>query len=94
MDAVYRLLVEAQERVGDERKLVQFLKNHLEIKKVMGEAAGQLELIDQIGNRLFKLGETAEAREYYELGLKIRADVQQAEQAPAATKSGTTPQTA
>jgi tetratricopeptide (TPR) repeat protein len=94
MDAVYRLLVEAQERVGDERKLVQFLKNHLEIKKVMGEAAGQLELIDQIGNRLFKLGETAEAREYYELGLKIRADVQQAEQAPAATKTGTTPQTA
>jgi tetratricopeptide (TPR) repeat protein len=93
MDQVYRLLTEAQERVGDERKLVQFLKNHLEIKKVMGEAAGQLELIDQIGNRLFKLGETAEAREYYELGLKLRAEAQQAEAAQA-EKAGTTPQPA
>ena len=94
MDAVYRLVIEAQERVGDERKLVQFLKNHLEIKKVMGEVSGQLELIDQIGNRLFKLGETAEAREYYELGLKIRADAQQAELTRTAAKSGSTPQTA
>ncbi|MFI5400154.1 MAG: hypothetical protein ACHQZQ_03770 [SAR324 cluster bacterium] len=94
MDAVYRLLIEAQERVGDERKLVQFLKNHLEIKKVMGEAAGQVDLIDQIGNRLFKLGETAEAREYYEMGLKIRADLQQAEGTRTTAKSGTTPQPA
>ncbi|MFI5400350.1 MAG: hypothetical protein ACHQZQ_04790 [SAR324 cluster bacterium] len=94
MDAVYRLLIEAQERVGDERKLVQFLKNHLEIKKVMGETAGQVDLIDQIGNRLFKLGETAEAREYYELGLKIRADLQQAEATRTSAKSGTTPQPA
>jgi len=94
MDAVYRLLIAAQERVGDERKLVQFLKNHLEIKKAMGEAAGQADLIDQIGNRLFKLGETAEARVYYEMGLKIRADLQQAEAARTIAKSGTTPQTA
>lgn len=94
MDQVYRLLIEAQEHVGDERKLVQFLKNHLEIKKVMGEVAGQLEIIDQIGNRLFKLGQTAEAREYYELGLKLRADLQQADTAPTAAKTGTTPQTA
>jgi tetratricopeptide (TPR) repeat protein len=91
MDHTYRLLIEAQERVGDERKLVQFLKNHLEIKKVMGETAGQLEIIDEIGNRLFKLGQTAEAREYYELGLKLRADLQAA--TPTA-KSGTTPQPA
>jgi len=94
MDHLYRLLIEAQERVGDERKLVQFLKNHLEIKKVMGETAGQLELIDQIGNRLFKLGQTAEAREYYELGLKLRAESQQPESAPTPAKTGTTPQTA
>ncbi len=94
MDQVYRLLIEAQEHVGDEPKLVQFLKNHLEIKKVMGEVAGQLEIIDQIGNRLFKLGETAEAREYYELGLKLRADLQKADSAPTAAKTGTTPQTA
>lgn len=94
MDLMYRLLIEAQERVGDERKLVQFLKNHLEIKKVMGESAGQLELIDQIGNRLFKLGQTAEAREYYELGLKLRAETKQAESAPTPAKTGTTPQTA
>jgi len=94
MDQVYRWLIEAQERVGDERKLVQFLKNHLEIKKAMGETSGQLELIDQIGNRLFKLGQTAEAREYYELGLKLRADLQQADAAPATPKTGTTPQTA
>jgi len=94
MDHVYRMLIEAQERVGDERKLVQFLKNHLDIKKAMGESTGQLELIDQIGNRLFKLGETAEAREYYELGLKLRAEARQSESAPTPAKTGTTPQTA
>jgi tetratricopeptide (TPR) repeat protein len=94
MDQVYRLIIETQERLGDERKLVQFLKNYLEIKKVMGEIPGQLELIDQIGNRLFKLGDVAEAREYYELGLKIRADQQQADLTRTTAKPGTTPQTA
>lgn len=92
MDRLYRMIEEAQEKVGDERKLVQFLKNHLEIKRVMGEAAGQVDLIDQIGNRLFKLGETAAAREYYEMGLKLRAELQQQQPAqPAAEpKTGTT----
>jgi hypothetical protein len=94
MDRLYRLLEEAQEKVGDERKLVQFLKNHLEIKKVMGEAAGQVDLIDQIGNRLFKLGETAAAREFYEMGLKLRAELQQQAQPASEAKSGTTTQTA
>jgi hypothetical protein len=93
MDRLYRMIEEAQEKVGDERKLVQFLKNHLEIKKVMGESAGQVDLIDQIGNRLFKLGETAAAREYYEMGLKLRAELQQAQPATD-TKTGTTTQTA
>ncbi|HEX7927801.1 MAG TPA: hypothetical protein VF678_09425 [bacterium] len=92
MDRLYRMIEEAQEKVGDERKLVQFLKNHLEIKRVMGEAAGQVDLIDQIGNRLFKLGETAAAREYYEMGLKLRAELQQQQPAQPATepKTGTT----
>jgi hypothetical protein len=89
MDRLYRLVEDAQEKVGDERKLVQFLKNHLEIKKVMGDTAGQLELIDQIGNRLFKLGETAEAREYYEMGLKLRAELKQTQPA-AEARPGTT----
>jgi len=94
MDHTYRLLIAAQERVGDERKLVQFLKNHLEIRKVMGEVSGQLEIIDEIGNRLFKLGQTAEAREFYELGLKLRAELKQADPATPTAKTGTTPQTA
>jgi tetratricopeptide (TPR) repeat protein len=93
MDQVYRVLIQAQERVGDETKLVQFLKNHLDIMKSMGEVSGQLEVIDEIGNRLFKLGQTAEAREYYELGLKLRAEAQ-AETPATAPKSSTTPQTA
>jgi hypothetical protein len=90
MDRLYLQIEAAQERVGDERRLVQFLKNHLEVKKVMGESSGQLDLIDRIGNRLFRLGDTTAAREYYELGLKLRADLQQ----EAAAKTGSTPQPA
>ena len=40
----------------------------------MGDLPGQLELIDQIGNRCYKLGLTEEARQYYEMGLKLREE--------------------
>jgi tetratricopeptide (TPR) repeat protein len=76
MDRLYRLIETAQEAAGDEKKLVQYLKNHLEIKKVMSDLPGQLDLIDQIGNRLYKLGETEEAKGFYETGLKLRAELE------------------
>lgn len=72
MDRAYTWIEEAQERVGDERRLLQYLKNHLEIRKVMNDLEGQLELIDQLGNRCFKLGLTEEAQTYYEMGLQLR----------------------
>ncbi len=72
MDRAYSWIEAAQERVGDEKRLLQYLKNHLEIRKAMDNVPGQLELIDQIGNRCFKLGLTDEARTYYEMGLKLR----------------------
>jgi tetratricopeptide (TPR) repeat protein len=76
MDRTYRQIATAQEATGDERKLVQFLKNHLEIKKVMSDQEGQLDLIDQIGNRLYRLGETEEAKAFYEQGLTLRAQLE------------------
>ncbi|HUJ74791.1 MAG TPA: hypothetical protein VL359_08025, partial [bacterium] len=78
MDRLYPHLAAAQEKVGDDRKLVQLLKNHLEIKRVLGETSGQPELIDQIGNRLFKLGDTEQAKEYYAMSLKLRGEQQEA----------------
>ena len=72
MDQAYIWIVEAQEQVGDERRLLQYLKNHLEIRKALGDQDGQLELIDQLGNRCYRLGLTEEARTYYEMGLRIR----------------------
>ena len=66
MDRLYEQIEAAQEKVGDEHKLLQYLKNHMEIRKVLGDREGQLELIDQIGNRCYKLGLTADAQHYYE----------------------------
>ena len=74
MDITYSWIEEAQERVGDEQRLLQYLKNHLKIRESMGDLPGQLELIDQIGNRCFQLGLTEEAKSYYEMGLKLRGE--------------------
>ncbi len=74
MDRVYGLIEEAQELAGDERKLIQYYRNHLEIRKVLEDVEGQLALIDRIGNRYYKLGDTQAAREFYEQGLKLRSD--------------------
>ena len=74
MDRAYGWIEMAQEKVGDEKKLIQYLKNHLEIRRSMGNVAGQLELIDQLGNRCYKLGLTEEAKVYYEMGLKLKGE--------------------
>ena len=76
MDRCYGWIEEAQEQVGDERRLLQYLKNHLEIRKVLGDVPGQLELIDQLGNRCYRLGLTEEAKLYYEMGLRVRAEAE------------------
>ena len=86
VDRLYGLIEAAQELAKDEAKLIQYLKNHLEIKKVLEDVDGQLELIDRIGNRYYKLGDTQSARQYYEQGLKLRA-----EQAPATDTAKTAP---
>jgi hypothetical protein len=74
MDRAYGWIEMAQEKVGDEKKLIQYLKNHLEIRRSMGNVAGQLELIDQLGNRCYQLGLTEEAKVYYEMGLKLKGE--------------------
>ena len=84
MDRIYVLIEKAQEQSGDEKKLIQTYKNHLEIKTVMEDVEGQLDLIDQIGNRYFKLGDTEAARKFYEQGLKLR-EAQQAASEQAGT---------
>ncbi|MCH8841671.1 MAG: hypothetical protein IID61_01730 [SAR324 cluster bacterium] len=76
MDRIYSLIEEVQESTGDERKLIRLYKNHLTIREALGNREGQLELIDKIGKRYFKLGDTAPAKEYYEMGLKLRAQLQ------------------
>jgi hypothetical protein len=81
MDRVYDLIEAAQEEAGDEQKLIQYYKNHLEIKKVLEDVDGQLGLIDRIGNRYYKLGDTQAAREFYEQGLKLRGDQEAAAEA-------------
>ena len=37
MDRCYGWIEDAQEQVGDERRLLQYLRNHLEIRKVLGD---------------------------------------------------------
>ncbi|MCZ6646672.1 MAG: hypothetical protein O7B79_10580 [SAR324 cluster bacterium] len=86
MDRIYGLIEEAQEHAGDEQKLIQYYKNHLEIKTVMEDVEGQLDLIDRIGNRYYKLGDTETARQFYEQGLKLRE-----EQQASADKAGSSP---
>lgn len=84
MDRIYVLIEKAQEQSADEQKLIQTYKNHLEIKTVLEDVEGQLTLIDQIGNRYFKLGDTEAARKFYEQGLKLR-EAQQAASEDAGT---------
>lgn len=86
MDRIYVLIESAQEQSGDEQKLIQYYKNHLEIKTVMDDVEGQLGLIDQIGNRYYKLGDTEAARKFYEQGLKLR-EAQEAASEEAGTAS-------
>jgi hypothetical protein len=88
MDRCYGWIEDAQEQVGDERRLLQYLRNHLEIRKVLGDVPGQLELIDQLGNRCFRLGLTDEAKAYYEMGLRLRADTEQAPAPDGAVREG------
>ncbi|MBI4082603.1 MAG: hypothetical protein HY423_08330 [Candidatus Lambdaproteobacteria bacterium] len=93
MDRIYTLLEQAQEQAGDERRLVQFLKNHLEIRRVMGDLPGQLALIDQIGNRLYRLGDAEGSREYYELGLRVRTEHEGKTQASESPPAQSAPKT-
>ncbi|MDH4247002.1 MAG: hypothetical protein OEW39_04220 [Deltaproteobacteria bacterium] len=74
MNETYALIESAQERVGDEQKLIQYLKNHLELRRAMGDVPGQLDLIDRLGNRCYKLGLRDEAKGYYEMGLRLRTE--------------------
>ena len=82
MDGLYSLVREAQEEAGNETRLLQFLKNHLQIRRVLNDLPGQLELIDLIGQRCYKLGLTEEAREYYEMGLQLKQRTEAAAAAP------------
>jgi hypothetical protein len=77
MDRLYGRIEAVQEAAGDPRKLIQFYKNHLAIKEALGDRQGQLALIDHIGNRYFQLGDTAPAKEYYEMGMKLRLEMEQ-----------------
>ena len=86
MDRIYVMIESAQEQSGDEKKLIQYYKNHLEIKAVLEDVEGQLDLIDQIGNRYYKLGDTEAARNFYEQGLKLR-EAQEAASEEAGTAS-------
>lgn len=92
MDRVYTLIEETQQKAGDEQKLLQYYKNHLEIRKVLGDIEGQLALIDLIGNRYYKLGDTAAAKQFYEMGLKLRKEQETAADTP--TKEAPTEPTA
>jgi hypothetical protein len=93
MDRIYGRIEAAQEAAGDERKLIQLYKNHLAIKEALGDHAGRLSLIDKIGNRYYQLGDTAPAKEFYEMGMKLRAELEQARVASggASEPSGATP---
>jgi hypothetical protein len=88
MDRCYGWIEDAQEQVGDERRLLQYLKNHLEIRKALADVPGQLELIDQLGNRCYRLGLTDEAKVYYEMGLRLRAETDQPAPAGGAAQEG------
>jgi hypothetical protein len=74
LDRLYLRIEAAAESAGDERRLIQFYKNHLAIREALGDLSGRLDLLDKIGNRYYKLQDMAASREYYELGLKLRAD--------------------
>jgi hypothetical protein len=88
LDRLYSRIEAVQETADDPRRLLQFYKNHLAIKEALGDVQGQLNLIDHIGNRYFQLGDTAPAKEFYERGMKLRSEVEQARDKAAPTAGG------
>ncbi|MDH4121857.1 MAG: hypothetical protein OEV94_09160 [Deltaproteobacteria bacterium] len=72
MDQVYGLIVGAQEQAGDPKRLVQFLKNQLALKKALGDTQGQTALADRLGKELFRLGDNEGAKEYYEMAIGLK----------------------
>jgi hypothetical protein len=74
LNRLYARIEAAAEAADDERRLIQYYKNHLAIREALNDLPGRLELIDKIGNRYYKLQDMAASREYYEMGLKLRAE--------------------
>lgn len=75
MDTLYFQIEKALESVGDEKRLVQTYKNHIEIKRALKDPYGESQLLDWLGNRYYKMGEKELSRQYYEENLKLKASL-------------------
>lgn len=77
MDQVYLRIEKALEVLGEGGRLIKVYENHLEIKRILKDRLGEIELLDAIGTQFYKMGNKEKSREYYEESLQLKNAKQQ-----------------
>ena len=77
MDQVYLRIEKALEMLGEGGRLIKVYENHLEIKRILKDRLGEIELLDAIGTQFYKMGNKEKSREYYEESLQLKNAKQQ-----------------
>jgi len=72
MEGVYISLEKAYTRLKDDKALAQCLNGHLGVKRKLKDYPGQLELLDELGKRLYDQGNQKASRQCYEESLVVK----------------------
>ena len=76
LQQAYSLMTSLLHDWGEELALIECLRQQLQLRERLGDIAGQLELIDRLGNRYYKLNKTNEAKACYKAGLKLKSQLE------------------
>jgi len=76
MEGVYLSLEKAYGRLKDDKALAQCLNGHLGVKRALKDYPGQLELLDELGKRLYDQGDQQGSRQCYEESLVVKQQMQ------------------
>jgi len=72
MDQTYLQIETGYEQLKDWARLIQTIQNHMAIKKIIKDYAGQLSLLDHLGKLLYDQGDADGSRKCYEQSIAIK----------------------
>jgi len=76
LDVTYYHLEEAYRRLDEPENLLKTFENHLSVKKLIQDQAGQLPLLDQMGKIYYDRGDQEGSKRTYELAVEIRTQLE------------------